>query len=69
MHVFLQTAVKEHVLDKVEGGEYSFPSGRSEDDFDHWLLKKMYNWDKNFGATGEKIQTTIRGWQKEELHE
>lgn len=53
MHGFLRTAVKERVLEKVEGGEYSFPSGRSEDDFDQWLLQKMYNWEKNYGASGD----------------
>ncbi len=35
MHCILRTtAVKECVIDKVEGGEYSLPSGKSKDNFD-----------------------------------
>lgn len=51
MHGLMSVAVKEGVLQK-EMGEFIFPSGRSEDDFDQWMLKRMYNWDKYYGASG-----------------
>lgn len=53
MHTLLRVAVRERVLDKAENGEYTFPSGKSEDDFDHWMIKKMYNWDLLFGPSGK----------------
>ncbi len=54
MHGLVSVAVKEGVLQKGEGGEFCFPSGRSEDDFDLWLLKRLYNWDKYYGPTGKQ---------------
>ena len=57
MAAMLSDAVKDHVLDKEPGGEYGFPSGRNEDDFDHWLIKRMYNWETRFGPTGKKNGT------------
>ena len=53
MAAMLLDAVKDRVLDKEPGGEYGFPSGRNEDDFDHWLIKRMYNWETRFGPTGQ----------------
>lgn len=52
MDSLLKDAVRARVLEKTANGEYGFPSGRNEDDFDNWMLKKMFNWDKLFGASG-----------------
>ena len=54
MNGLMSVAIKEGVLQKVEGGEYGLPSGRSEDDFDLWLLKRVYNWEKYYGASGKQ---------------
>lgn len=52
MHGLLKTAMKEKVLEKQENGEYTFPSGKSEDDFDQWMLTRIFNWDKYYGPSG-----------------
>ena len=52
MHGLLKTAIKEKVLEKQETGEYTFPSGKSEDDFDQWMLTRIFNWDKYYGPSG-----------------
>jgi hypothetical protein len=52
MDSLLKDAVRARVLEKTANGEYGIPSGRNEDDFDNWMLKKMFNWDKLFGASG-----------------
>ena len=54
MHGLMSIGVKEGILQKTEGGEYGFPSGRTEDDFDQWLLKRLFNWDKHYGASGKQ---------------
>jgi hypothetical protein len=54
MNGLMSVAIREGVLQKVEGGEYGLPSGRSEDDFDLWLLKRVYNWEKYYGASGKQ---------------
>ena len=67
MHTLLRVALRERVLDKAENGEYTFPSGKSEDDFDHWMLKKMWNWDLLYGASGKTVNaTTSRDAQEEQ---
>lgn len=40
------------LLNELSPGEYSFPSGKNEDDFDKYMLFKMYNWSKHWGASG-----------------
>ena len=52
MHGLIKTAMKENVLEKKENGEYTFPSGKSEDDFDQWMLTRIFNWDKYYGPSG-----------------
>lgn len=46
----VKTAVKEHILKKGEGGKCGFPSGRTEDDFDQWMGRRMFDWEKHYGA-------------------
>lgn len=55
----LPEAIKEHVLERAPGGEYSFPSGRSEDDFDQWMLKRLFNWKKYYGPSGADDSTPV----------
>jgi hypothetical protein len=52
MDSLLKEAVKARVLDAPVNGEYGMPSGKSEDDFDTWMLKQMYNWKKLYGPSG-----------------
>lgn len=40
MHSLLPLAIKEKVLESPVKGEYSFPSGKLEDDFNQWMLQK-----------------------------
>jgi hypothetical protein len=54
MSSLLCAAIDARVLCLAENGEYNFPSGKSEDDFDHFMLKRMNNWDKHYGASGGK---------------
>ena len=52
MMSLMRDAVKEHVCE-FRDGEYYIPSGRNnKDDFNDWMLKKMFNWEANFGASG-----------------
>jgi len=45
-------AVKDNVVVKV-GDEYDYCSGKNENDLVDYLLLRIYNWDKLFGATGK----------------
>ena len=51
MDGLMRDAVKARML-TFENGEYSFPSGKTKEDFDSWMLKQMFNYVKNFGASG-----------------
>ena len=48
--ILFDVALKDGVVIK-QGDDYTFKSGMQEEDFHHWILKKMYNWDKLFGKT------------------
>jgi hypothetical protein len=52
MNGLLRMVIHERVLDATEDGEYSFPSGKSEDNFDVWMLKRIFNLDWHYGASG-----------------
>jgi hypothetical protein len=52
MMSLMRDAVKEHVCE-FRDWEYYYPSGRNnKHDFDDWMLKKMFNCEANFGASG-----------------
>ena len=42
MDGLMTDAVKARML-MFENGEYSFPSGKTKEDFDNWLLKQMFS--------------------------
>ena len=52
--------MKEKVLEKEENEEYTFPSGKSEDDFDQWMLTRIFNWDKYYGPSGGAGDSNIK---------
>jgi hypothetical protein len=52
MSSLLPKAIKVHVLSRAANGKYDFPSGKTEDNFDHFMLKRMYKWEKCYGASG-----------------
>lgn len=52
MDSLLKDAVTARILEKTVNGEYSFPSERNKDDFDSWMLKKIFNWNQLFGPSG-----------------
>ena len=54
IHGLMSVTVKEGVLQKVDGRKFSFPLGCTEDNFNQWLLKQLFNWDKYYGSSGSE---------------